>query len=119
MMRHEFEQLVGREVTIEQYEMFEKLYMDSDMGKQDFCKSIKKVVHSLPKPTFEGKVLRISIPDKSGYYRTPNGCWLHIVLAELVDVDIRSGKVTVRMIPNSYELGYTADLTDQQIQWVS
>lgn len=118
MMKQEFEKLVGREVTVDQYEMIETLYMQSTMEKEEFAKSIKKMVHSLPKPKFTGKVLVISIPDNSGYYRTPNGCWLHTVRAELVDVDIRNGKIKVRMIPNSYELKYTADLTDVQVEWL-
>lgn len=119
MMKKEFEKLVGREVTMEQYEMFEELYMQSTMNKQEFAKSIKKVSHSLPKPKFEGKVLVISIPDNSGYYRTPNGCWLHTVKAELVDVDISNGKIKVRRILNSYELKYEADLKDLEVEWMA
>lgn len=119
MMKQEFEKLVGREVTMEQYEMIEELYMQSTMSKQDFAKSIKKMVHSLPKPEFTGKVLVIAVPDNSGYYRTPNGCWLHTVRAELVDVDIRNGKIKVRKIPNSYELKYEADMRDTQVGWLA
>lgn len=118
MMKQEFEKLVGREVTMDQYEMIEKLYMQSNLEKQEFAKSIKKLVHSLPKPEFTGTVLVISIPDNSGFYRTPNGCWLHTIKAELVDVDIASGKIKVRKIPNSYELGYSADMRDVDVEWV-
>lgn len=119
MMKHEFEKLVGREVTTEQYEMIEGLYTQSTMSKQDFAESIKKMVHSLPKPKFSGKVLVISIQDNSGCYWTPNGCWLHTVRAELVDVDISSGKIKVRKIPNSYEQKYDADMRDTAVEWLA
>ena len=47
MMRQEFEKMVGREVTPEQYDMLERLYMQSTLNKQDFAKSVKKLVQSL------------------------------------------------------------------------
>ena len=118
MMKQEFEKMVGREVTPEQYDMLERLYMQSTLNKQDFAKSVKKLVQSLPKPKFTGKVLVISVPDNSGYYRTPNGCWLHTVLAELVDVEIGSGRIKARLIPNSYGLKYSADRRDTEVDWV-
>ena len=52
MMKQEFEKMVGREVTPEQYDMLERLYMQSTLNKQDFAKSVKKLVQSLPKPKF-------------------------------------------------------------------
>lgn len=84
MMQVEFERLVGREVTGEQYKLIEELYMQSSLSKQDFAKSMKKVVKSLPRPRCS-RTYTMAVKDRSGHYRTPNGatftrcrwnCWM-------------------------------------------
>ena len=70
MMQVEFERLVGREVTSEQYKLIEELYMQSSLSKQDFAKQMKKVVNSLPRPRCS-KTYTMAVTDKSGHYRTP------------------------------------------------
>ena len=95
MMQVEFERLVGREVTGEQYKLIEELYMQSSLSKQDFAKSMKKVVK-----------------DRSGHYRTPNGCYIHSVQVELLDVSVATGAVKVRVVPDSYEMKYSVDFYD-------
>lgn len=103
MMKKEFESLVGREVTGDQYEAIEKLYMESSLSKQDFAKSVKTMLKSIPQPEKEMEIIMVNITDRSGCYMTPNGCWYHTILAELLDVNIETGKYIVRKIPNSYD----------------
>lgn len=104
MMKHEFEALAKRAVTDEQFDAIEKLYMSSDLDKRAFVKSIRPMLKSIPEPESEKKIVLIGVPDNSGYYITPNGCWHHTILAELVDISIATGKYTVRKIEKSYEL---------------
>lgn len=111
MMKHELEKLVGRSFTVEQYSVFEKLYMESDMDKQTFAKSIKRLAKSLPDKTNK-PVLVMSISDNSGHFKTPNGCWYHTVKVELVDVSIKTGKMKVKKIPNTYEQTYGFDISE-------
>ena len=111
MMQVEFERLVGREVTSEQYKLIEELYMQSSLSKQDFAKQMKKVVNSLPRPRCS-KTYTMAVTDKSGHYRTPNGCYIHTVQVELLDVSVRTGSLKVKVVPNSYNLGYHADFYD-------
>ena len=120
MMKHEFEAIAKREVTDEQYTAIEALYMASDLNKYDFVKSIKGLLKSIPEPDKEKTILTISCTDNSGYEYTPNGCYIHIIKAELVDIDIKKGKYLLREIPNSYALGYSVDLHhyDSRIEWV-
>lgn len=48
MMKHEFEELAGRTVTNEQYKAIETLYMESNLTKPEFVKSIKQMLKSIP-----------------------------------------------------------------------
>ena len=111
MLRSEFETLAKRTVTDEQYTYIEGLYMESNLDKYNFIKSIKNLLSSIPEET-EKTILTMGIRDRSGHYWTPNRCWRHTVKVELVDVDIRMGKSIVRIIPGSYELGYGIDFLD-------
>ena len=111
MTQVEFERLVGREVTSEQYKLIEELYMQSSLSKQDFAKQMKKVVNSLPRPRCS-KTYTMAVTDKSGHYRTPNGCYIHTVQVELLDVSVRTGSLKVKVVPNSYEMKYSADFYD-------
>lgn len=95
MMKDEFEKLAGREVTEEQYKAIETLYISTNMNKQDFVKSIKPVLKAIPQPERKKDIKRMCVRDRSGYRKTPNGCYYHIVYVELVDIDIRTGKYVV------------------------
>lgn len=119
MMKHEFEKLAGRTVTSEQYEAIEKLYSDSDLSKQDFVKNIRPMLKSMPEEK-NNPIIQIGVPDRSGFYLTPNGCWYHTILAELVDVSIKTGKIQVRKIPNSYDERYMDEtyIKDYQVEFV-
>lgn len=48
MMKSEFENLAGREVTNEQYRAIETLYMSSNLEKAEFVKSIRTMLKSIP-----------------------------------------------------------------------
>lgn len=44
MLKEEFEKLTGKQVSWETYQKWNDLYMDSDLDKFQFCKSVKKCV---------------------------------------------------------------------------
>ena len=96
MMKHEFEAIAKREVTDEQFEAIEKLYMSSTLNKQDFVKSIRPMLKTIPEPEKEKNIKKMCVRDRSGCRKTPNGCWYHIEYVELVDVDIKTGKFIVK-----------------------
>lgn len=96
MMQREFEELAGREVTPEQYRAIETLYMSSNLNKQDFVKSIRTMLKSIPEAGKEKNIKKMCVRDRSGFRKTPNGCYYHIEYVELVDVDVKTGKYIVR-----------------------
>ena len=96
MMKHEFERLAGREVTDEQYKAIETLYMSSNLEKAEFVKSIKAILKSIPKPEKRKDIKRMAVRNRSGYRKTPNGCYYHIEYVELVDIDIKTGKYIIK-----------------------
>lgn len=49
MLKEEFEKLTGKQVTWETYRKWNDLYMESDLDKFQFCKSVKKCVKERPK----------------------------------------------------------------------
>lgn len=55
MLKEEFEKLVKKEVTTEEFEAWERAYMTSDSDKFEFCKAVKNLVkgvdHKVQKPT--------------------------------------------------------------------
>lgn len=118
MMKQEFEKIAKVEVTSEQYEAIEKLYMESSLEKTEFIKSIKPMLKTLQKPEKRAGIVRIAISDNSGYMVTPNGCWHHVIEAEIIDCDIATGKIKVRKIPNTYELSNEYNYTENQVQFV-
>ena len=62
MMKHEFERLAGREVTDEQYDAFETLYMNSNLNQQDFVKSIKQILKAIKTILKKGRRFLKSLP---------------------------------------------------------
>lgn len=96
MMKSEFENLAGREVTNEQYRAIETLYMSSNLEKAEFVKSIRTMLKSIPQPERKKDIKRMVVRDRSGYRKTPNGCYYHIEYVELVDIDIKTGKYIIK-----------------------
>lgn len=60
MMKSEFENLAGREVTNEQYRAIETLYMSSNLEKAEFVKSIRTMLKSIPQPERKKDIKRMS-----------------------------------------------------------
>jgi len=75
MMKHEFEAIAKREVTDEQFEAIEKLYMSSTLNKQDFVKSTRPMLKTIPEPEKEKNIKKMCVRDRSGCRKTPNGCY--------------------------------------------
>ena len=128
MMHNEFIEMSGLNVSYKDYtEIVEPMYMAVDnMSKQDFIKfitpSVKALIKEYPKVKTIKKML---VRDRSGYRKTPNGCWYHIEYVELVDVDIRTGKYIVAPLEDEdfeklrgegrdldHSTGYDFDYTD-------
>ena len=108
MMQYEFEKLAGREVTESQYRAFERLYNNSDMDKADFVESMSEILEHIPEPPKRRELVIIALVDPLGKTISLNGKILSVE-AELVEVDIASGKSIYRMEPNS------ADLRDMKL----
>lgn len=98
MMWKEFEELAKVEVTFETYsKIIEPMYIAADLPKQDFIKLLN--LKALAAPKIKKKnIKKMCVRDRSGYMKTPNGCWYHIEYVELVDVDIRTGKFIVKAL---------------------
>ena len=59
MMKSEFENLAGREVTDEQYRAIETLYMSSNLEKTEFVKSMKPILKNIPQPEKKKDIKRM------------------------------------------------------------
>lgn len=88
MTKYEFEKLIKRTVTDEEYNAIEKLYMASDLDKYEFAKSMIKVVSTIPEKEENKKVV-------IGVKEMPNGTWLTYE-AELININIATGKIEVK-----------------------
>lgn len=121
MERQEFEAIAKRKVTLEQYKAIEVLYMESNLDKYEFVKSIRGLLKTIEEPKPERMIVRVSVTDNSGCEYTPNGCWLHTIKAEIIDVDIKSGKILLKEIPDSYMLDSWVEYHhyDSRIKWVA
>lgn len=96
MMKQEFEQLAKIKVTDETYtKVIEPMYSATDLSKQDFIKLLNLKAFAVQE-TKEKNIKKMLVRDRSGYTKTPNGCYYHIEYVELVDVDIRTGKFIVK-----------------------
>lgn len=94
MMKHEFERLAGYRVSNETYKnIVEPMYMNTDWDKAEFVKRLKSMRDALEeKPTLEKLIV--------GVKALPNGTWMNYE-AELVNVNIKTGKIEVRRLgPN-------------------
>ncbi len=104
MLKQEFEQLARRSVTDDQFKAINDLYMQSDLDKLAFVKSIKPLlatIKEIEKPILSCYMIR---HNSAGETKTPNGCWYLTTKVQIVDVDIRKGKVFLRKIPDSFEM---------------
>ena len=90
MTKQEFETIAKRTVTAEQYKAIETLYMNSDLDKYEFVKSIKKTLDTIPE---EKKINKIIVGVKA----MPNGTWM-VYEAEIINVNIKKGKIEVKRL---------------------
>lgn len=90
MTKNEFEKIAKRTVTNEQYRAIETMYMESNLDKYEFTKSIKELLKSIPE---ENKTEKLII----GVKQMPNGTWLTYE-AELIDINLETGKVEVKRL---------------------
>lgn len=107
MMKHEFEQIAGYEVSWEDYNtIIEPMYLaiPENISKQDFVKMLSRKRFEVKKPA---KTVIIGVKPM------PNGTWMNYE-AELVDVDIKTGKIKVKRITENrcwaetdYDIHYT------------
>lgn len=120
MMWQEFEELAGYEVSYETYsKIIEPMYLaiPESVSKTDFIKMLnRKALEKKYEPTIRKMLTR----DRSGYRKTPNGCYYHIQYVDMVGVDIRTGKIIVKPLEpevleriylggHSLDLGYEYD----------
>ena len=112
MMKHEFEEIAGYEVSTEDYDnIIEPMYMATNMSKQDFVKTINRKRFE-QKHTRKPHPVRMSVIDRSGCRMTPNRCWYHVEYVDLVEVRIKDGKYIVQPLPEETlrEISRTNDL---------
>lgn len=93
MTKNEFEKIAKRTVTEAQYKAIETLYMESNLDKADFVKSIKWMLASIPEEVKEERVI-------IGVKQMPNGTWMTYE-AQVMDVNISTGKYEVRRLSNN------------------
>lgn len=108
MLKQELEALAGRPFTADQFETIEGLYMACDLDKYTFVKSIKPIIKAMPLPP-KRQYLMIVHTD-SGECKTPNRCYYLTIKVTIEKTDIKTGKIHLRKVPNSFDLvGYIWD----------
>lgn len=96
MMKQEFEDLAKIKVTEETYsKVIEPMYLASNLLKREFIRFLNLKVLAAPG---EKDIKKMCIRDRSGYMKTPNGCYYHIRYVEFIDVDIATGKYIVKSL---------------------
>lgn len=97
MMKYEFEAIANVEVTDEMYETIEKMYIAADMDKREFIKMLN--LKAIAKET-EKEIVTIEV------CRCSNGTIVDFE-AELLDIDIATGKAIVRRLSENRAWGRT------------
>lgn len=114
MMKHEFEALAGYEVTTETYDnIIEPMYMATNLTKREFIKTLNRKALEY-KPVRKPNTKKMLVRDRAGFRKTPNGCWYHIQYVDMVDVDIRTGKIVIaplsdEVLNDIYRSGHSLD----------
>lgn len=114
MMKCEFERIAGYEVSDKTYnEIIEPMYLATELSKRDFVKLLNRKAletKKVRKPNIKCMLVR----DRSGYTKTPNGCYYHIQYVDMVDVDIKTGKIVIAPLDDETlrEIGRTHDLNN-------
>lgn len=99
MMQKEFEALAGITVTTADYDnIIEPMYMATGLSKQDFIKTLNLKLFKNRVPKAPKNIKKMLVRDRSGYTKTPNGCYYHIQYVEVVDTDIATGKFIIKAL---------------------
>lgn len=94
MLKEEFERLAGIEVEYDTYKnVIEPMYMAVDLPKDEFVKILNLQAFAKKK---EKNIKKMSVVNRCGERKTPNGCYYYIRYVELLDVDIAAGKFIVK-----------------------
>lgn len=115
MMKHEFEALAGYKVSNETYDnIIEPMYMATNLSKQEFVKTLNRKAFEV-KEVRTPNVKKMLVRDRAGYRKTPNGCYYHIEYVDMVDVDVKTGKVIIAPLSDEelakiYNAGHSLDL---------
>lgn len=112
MLKVELEERLGFEITNEGFEELEKMYMASSLNKDEFAKLVKSGAKEYK---VERPIRKITFGDP--YHKTPNGCWyIGVKKAELVDINIRTGKVIVRNAKELVDYGMCSARPDYDVK---
>ena len=99
MMQREFEALAGITVTAADYDnIIEPMYMATGLDKQEFIKTLNLKFFKNRVPKAPKNIKKMLVRDRSGYTKTPNGCYYHIQYVELVGTDIATGKFIIKAL---------------------
>lgn len=115
MMKHEFEELAGYEVTNETYDnIIEPMYMATNLSKGEFIKTLNRKALEY-KPVRKPNIKKMLVRDHAGFHKTPNGCYYHIEYVDMVDIQISTGKFVVaplgeEVLNDIYMSGHSLDL---------
>ena len=95
-MKQEFEHLAKVKVTEEVYsKVIEPMYLATNLPKREFIKLLNLKALAVQENR-EKDIKKMCVRDRSGYMKTPNGCYYHIRYVELAGVDIATGKYIVK-----------------------
>lgn len=117
-MKNELEARLGYEVTEQGFEELNKMYMVSNLDKDNFAKLVKNgaKMYQVKK---EEKIIEIRYA-KYTWEKTPNGCWyVGVKVGQLLGTDVKTGKIKVKFLRNA-QVGdvdsyYGAQYSEEQI----
>lgn len=98
MMKHELEAIAKVEVTDEMYKTLEKMYEATELSKSEFISLLNLKAIAKPK---EIEIVTVEVK------RFDNGTILHFE-AELLDIDIATGKPVVRRLSENRAWAHTS-----------
>lgn len=90
MMYEEFQKLTGKDCSFDEFEKWEKLYMGSDMDKQQFCEMVQKAVTPMPKKPSNALVRRFS------RYGFDSGDDKRFSIFEVIRLSVSTGKMYLK-----------------------
>ena len=110
MLKQELEAIAGRTFTADQFKTIETLYMGCSLDKHAFIKSIKPILKTMPTPP--KRQYYMICHNKYGECKTPNGAYYLTVKVTIESVDVKTGLVHLRKVPNTFEMVYSFSIDD-------